>query len=126
MPQEFWTIFWSAIGTIVTALTSWGISRLIAWLNTKIKDEKMRQMAGQVLSIIQSAVQAIQQVFVDALKDDGKFDAKEQVEAKEKCLAIIKEQLTPELTAYIQENFGDVQKYLSTQIEAVLYNLKQK
>ena len=86
----------------------------------------MRQMAGQVLSIIQSAVQAIQQVFVDALKDDGKFDAKEQVVAKEKCLAIINEQLTPELTAYIQENFGDVQKYLSTQIEAVLYNLKQK
>ena len=85
MPQEFWTIFWSAIGTIVTALTSWGISRLIAWLNTKIKDEKMRQMAGQVLSIIQSAVQAIQQVFVDALKDDGKFDAKEQAAAKEKC-----------------------------------------
>lgn len=126
MPQEFWTIFWSAIGTIVTALTSWGISRLIAWLNTKIKDEKMRQMAGQVLSIIQSAVQAIQQVFVDALKDDGKFDAKEQAIAKEKCLEIIKEQLTPELTAYIQENFGDVQKYLSTQIEAVLYNLKQK
>ncbi len=126
MPQEFWTIFWSAIGTIVTALTSWGISRLIAWLNTKIKDEKMRQMAGQVLSIIQSAVQAIQQVFVDALKDDGKFDAKEQAIAKEKCLAIINEQLTPELTAYIQENFGDVQKYLSTQIEAVLYNLKQK
>lgn len=126
MPQEFWTIFWSAIGTIVTALTSWGISRLIAWLNTKIKDEKMRQMAGQVLSIIQSAVQAIQQVFVDALKDDGKFDAKEQAIAKEKCLEIIKEQLTPELTEYIQENFGDVQKYLSTQIEAVLYNLKQK
>lgn len=126
MPQEFWTIFWSAIGTIVTALTSWGISRLIAWLNTKIKDEKMKQMAGQVLSIIQSAVQAIQQVFVDALKDDGKFDAKEQAIAKEKCLAIINEQLTPELTAYIQENFGDVQKYLSTQIEAVLYNLKQK
>lgn len=86
----------------------------------------MRQMAGQVLSIIQSAVQAIQQVFVDALKDDGKFDAKEQAIAKEKCLAIINEQLTPELTAYIQENFGDVQKYLSTQIEAVLYNLKQK
>lgn len=126
MEPEFWTIFWSAIGTVVTALVSWGVSRLIAWLNTKIKDEKMRTHASNLIQIIYSAVQAIQQTFVDALKDDGKFDEKEQKEAKEKCVQIVMSQLTPELKSYITENFGDIQAYISNQIEAVIYNLKNK
>ena len=122
---QFWPIFWSAIGTGLTALISWGVSRLIVWLNSKIKDEKMREHANAVIQIVYNAVQAIFQTFVEKLKDDGKFTAEEQAEAKTKCLEIINAQLTPELRDYISANFGDIQAYLSTQIEAVIYQLKK-
>ncbi len=123
---QFWPIFWSAIGTGLTALISWAVSRLIVWLNGKIKDEKMRKHANAVVQIVYNAVQAIFQTFVEKLKDDGKFTAEEQAEAKVKCLEIINAQLTPELKEYITTNFGDIKEYLSTQIEAIIYQLKNK
>ena len=122
--SSFWPVFWSIIGTGLTALMSWGVSRLIVWLNSKIKDENMRRHADALIQIIYSAVQAVFQTFVDALKDDGKFTEEEQKKAKEKCLEIIRGQLTEELKEYITENFGDIEKYLSTQIEAVIYQIK--
>ena len=122
---SFWPIFWSVIGTGLTALMSWGVSRLIVWLNGKIKDEKMRRHAQAIIEIVYNAVQAVFQTFVEALKDDGKFTEEEQKIAKQKCMDIILGQLTPELKAYIEENFGDLTAYLSNQIEAVIYQLKQ-
>ena len=121
---SFWPVFWSVIGTGLTALMSWGVSRFIVWMNGKIKDDKMRRHAQAVTEIIYNAVQAIFQTFVEALKDDGKFTEEEQKLAKEKCMEIIMGQLTEELKKYIQDNFGDIQAYLSNQIEAVIYQLK--
>ena len=123
---QFWPIFWSAVGTGLTALMSWAVSRLIVWLNSKIKDEKMRKHSETVIQIVHNAVQAVFQTFVEALKNDGKFTAEEQQAAKTKCLDIINGQLTTELKDYITENFGDIQAYLSTQVEAIIYQLKNK
>ena len=122
---SFWPIFWSVIGTGLTALMSWGVSRLIVWLNGKIKDEKMRKHAQAIIEIVYAAVQAVFQTFVEALKNDGKFTKEEQETAKAKCMEIVMNQLTPELKAYISENFGDIESYLSTQIEAAIYQLKR-
>ena len=126
MSQEVLGIIWSAVGIVVTGLVSWAVSVLIQFLNSKIKNEKIRKFATQITTIISGAVQAISQEFVDTLKKQGKFDAKAAEEAKEKALAIIKGQLTTELTDYISESFGDVEKYIEEQIEAVLYQLKNK
>lgn len=81
-------------------------------------------MVTQCLNIVVDAVKQIYQEFVEALKKEGKFDAKAQAEAKEKAIAIIKNQLTPELTEFIKENYGDVQEWILNQIEVALYNLK--
>ena len=126
MSQEVLGIIWSAVGIVVTGLVSWAVSVLIQFLNSKIKNEKIRKFATQVTTIISGAVQAISQEFVDTLKKQGKFNAEAANEAKEKALAIIKGQLTTELTDYISESFGDVEKYIEEQIEAVLYQLKNK
>lgn len=126
MSQEILGIIWSAVGIVVTGLVSWGVGVFIQFLNSKIKNEKIRKFATQLTTIISGAVQAISQQFVDTLKKQGKFDAQAQAEVKEKALEIIKGQLTTELKDYVSENFGDLEKYLQEQIEAVLYQLKNK
>lgn len=124
MPQEILNILLSALGIVVTGLVSWGVVVLTNWLNTKIKDKNLAMFLTKVTTIVTDAVKTVYQEFVEALKKDGKFDAEAQAKAKDKALAIIKQQLTDELKSYIETNFGDVEKWLGEKIEAVLYTLK--
>lgn len=124
MPQEILNIIWSAVGIVVTGLLSWATTALVSWLNSKIKDTKVKQWATDLTKIIMSSVQTITQTYVDSLKKEGAFTEEAQKEAFAKCLSLVKSQLTPELIKYIQENFGDMETYLQTQIEAMIQSLK--
>lgn len=123
--SAFWPVFWSIIGTAGTALATWLTTYIVGLLNQKIKDKKLARWASELWQIIMAAVQTVFQSFVDTLKKEGKFDENAQKEAKERAYNIIVSQLTPELSKYIKENFGDMKEYLMNQIEAMIYNLKK-
>lgn len=122
--SQAWSLLWSLIGVVGTALISWLTTMLIQWLNSKTKNEKVKTWSTQLISIISSAVTSVMQTYVDTLKKEGKFDEAAQKEAKQKALDIITGQLTDELKKYITDNFGDIKEYLSTQIEAMVHSLK--
>lgn len=124
MPQEVWTIIWSALGTIVTAFVTWLSATAIVWLNKKIKDKDLARWSSAVAKIVFDAVQCVQQTFVDTMKKAGKFDEAAAKEAKEKALKIIESQLTEELRKYITDNFGDMREWLIIQIESVIHQIK--
>lgn len=124
MPAEVLNILLSALGVVVTGLASWGVAMLTKWLNTKIKDKQLGMFLTKITTIITDAVMAVYQEFVEVLKKNGKFDAAAQQEAKEKAIAIIEGQLTDDMRSFIQDNFGDIKAWISSKIEAVLYNLK--
>lgn len=123
--EQFWTIFWSAVGIIITGLASWLTTVGVNWLNTKIKDKKVVMWTTQIYQIVMNAVQAVFQSFVDVLKKEGKFNEAAQKEAKDRAYKIIVNELTPELKDYITANFGDMKEYLMNQIEAIIYQLKK-
>lgn len=126
MPTEAWNIIWSVVGIVATGLVSWATTALVAWLNTKIKNEKAAKWASDLTSIVSNAVLSVTQTFVDAMKKAGKFDEAAAKEAKDKALSIITSQLTPELKDYITSNFGDMTEYLSNLVEAMVQSLKSK
>ena len=123
--EQFWTIFCSAVGVLLTGLMSWLTVVITNFFNSKIKDKKMAEIASGITSIILNAVTAVTQTFVDTLKKNGKFDELAQDEAKERALKIINSQLTEPMIQYIKDNFGSVQEYLKNRIEAVIYTLKR-
>ena len=124
MPQEVLNIILSAVSILVTGLASWGVGMLISWMNKKIKDQTLVKHLTAVTQIVTDAVMNVFQSFVETLKTTGTFDEKAQAEAKERALSIINSQLTEELVAYIKDNYGDVQEWLSNKIESVIYTLK--
>lgn len=126
MPTEAWNIIWSVVGIVATGLVSWATTALVAWLNTKIKNEKAAKWASDLTSIVSNAVLSVTQTFVDTMKKAGKFDEAAAKEAKEKALSIIMGQLTPELKDYIASNFGDMTEYLGNLVEATVQSLKCK
>ena len=58
------------------------------------------------------------------LKNSGGFGEKEQKEALSKAKAIITSELTSELKEFISANYGDLTNWITNQIEASIYKLK--
>ena len=114
----------SAVSILITGLASWGVSVLINWMNSKIKDQDLARHLTAITQIVTDAVMNVFQTFVQTLKDNGGFDEIAQAEANEKALNIIMNQLTPELSKYIETNYGDIKEWISNKIESVIYTLK--
>lgn len=66
------------------------------------------------------------QTYVEALKKEGKFDKDAQLIALNKARDITLEQLSADSKKYITDNFGDLNEWVNTQIEAIINLLKSK
>lgn len=123
-------ILMNIISVLVTAvilpLISFAGARLIAWLNAKVKDENSKIQLTVGTTIVTNAVRSVFQTYVDTLKKNGTFDLESQkialTKAKDEALA----QMTDDIKEYITKNYGDLETWLTTQIEATINILKNK
>ena len=109
---------------VILPLLSYGVTRLITYLNSKIKDEKAKKLIIQATEIVTNAVKTVFQTYVDSLKKSGDFNKDSQLEALEKAKDIALSQLNEDIKEYITKNYGDINIWLTTQIEATIDSLK--
>lgn len=116
------------ISVLVTAVVIPVISllgaKLVSWLSTKIKNEKANKMIKTATEIVVSAVKTVFQTYVDALKKEGKFDKESQILALTKAKGIALSQMTEDVKEFIQTNYGELDLWLTIQIEATINTLK--
>ena len=122
--EQFWTVLWGSLGTVTMALATWLGSYIVGLLNSKIKDQKLRTFLTKFTEIVTRCVKSLTQTTVQGLKKDGKFDSKAAKKVKEECINLIKAQLAPDMIEFIQNNFGNVTEYISTQIESFILDCK--
>lgn len=108
----------------MTGLATWGTTVLVKWLNSKIKNKELLTFAETVLTVVNSAVKATYQSYVESLKGTDAWTKAAQEEALKMALLTAKEQLTIETLNYIKSQHGDVDAYLKNLIESILYDLK--
>lgn len=97
---------------------------LTNWLSSKIGNEKAKNLVSKAQEIIVSAVQAVFQTYVDSLKKEGSFDKKNQLIALNKAKDIALNQMTNEVRQCIIRNYGNLDIWLNTKIEATIDTLK--
>ena len=124
--DHFYEILWGIIGTIGSGLATWLVVVITNWLNSKIKDKKLAKIASDIATIITKVVQRVFQTYVQTLKDNNSFKLDNQRAAKIAAINEIKNQLTVEQAEYIASITKDVEEWISTQIEACIYTLKNK
>ena len=124
--MNFQEILFSAIGTILTGLLVWLVSIVTNWINSKIKDKNAAKILTSITTLVTNVVQATYQSYVEALKGTNAWTKEAQKEALNIALTTIKSQLNNEGIRFIEENYGNVEEYLKTLIESVLYKLKNK
>lgn len=74
---------------------------------------------------ITACVLATNQTYVNSLKQQGKFDAEAQKIAFDMTLDAVLNILSDEATDYLTEAYGDLNAYISSQIEASVNKNKQ-
>lgn len=109
---------------VIPLITFLGI-KLTQWLNTKIKGEKERNLLTKITEIITNNVASTFQTFVESLKKENKFDLNAQAQALRKTKESIFNKLSDEAIQYIDNNFGDFNEWITTQIETTIYKMKK-
>lgn len=124
--MNFQEILFSAIGTVLTGLLAWLVSIITSWISSKVKDKNAAKILTSITTLVTDAVQATYQSYVEALKGTNAWTKEAQEKALNMALETIKSQLTNEGMKFIEENYGNAEKYLKTLIESILYKLKNK
>jgi len=125
MSQEILNLLLGIATTIITGLISLGFALLTRRINRNAKNEKEARLFNGALDIIEDAVMETFQVYVETLKNAGKFDEAAQKQAKDMATKRIMSLLTEDMKTYIIANFGDLFEFISNKIEATVYNLKR-
>ncbi len=82
-------------------------------------------MLTKITEIITNNVASTFQTFVESLKKENKFDLNAQAQALRKTKESIFNELSDEAIQYIDNNFGDFNEWITTQIEATIYKMKK-
>lgn len=124
MPIELMEIIFSAIGVIITGLASWATTILVKWLNTKIKNKELASFSEMVVTIVTNAVKCTYQSYVEGIKGTDQWTKEAQEKALQLALETAKKELTTNAVKYIENQHGDIDNYIKTLIESILYDLK--
>ena len=112
------------VSAVVLPLISLIGAKLVSFINTKINDEKASKLLSKATEIVTNAVRSVFQTYVEALKKNGTFDKDSQISALNQAKTIAISQMTDEVKDYISTTYGDLDNWLSTNIEATINTLK--
>jgi outer membrane lipopolysaccharide assembly protein LptE/RlpB len=110
---------------ILFIYTTYLIDKGIQAWQGKIKNEKVKSYLDEIRATSAVAAGAVQQVYVQALKDDDVFTVEKQKEALNKALQIIINSLSTDTMTYIQESNVDVEEFLIPYVESAVYQQKK-
>ena len=122
--MEFKELLTTITQTVIIPLLIALVGYAVKWLNakaneikTKTKDETTQKYITMLNDTIVSAVIAVNQTYVDALKQQNAFDIEAQKEAFNRVYETIIATMTEESDKYLSEAIGDLDEYIKTKIE---------
>ncbi len=114
----------AVVTTVLLPLITWAGTKLIQYIGTKVKNEKSAAFLSTATTIVLNAVRSVFQTYVESLKVSGSFDSTAQVEALKKAKDIALSQLGADVKEYISSTYGNLDGWLTNQIESTINLLK--
>jgi hypothetical protein len=112
------------VTSVVLPLITFAGTKLIQYLNQRIKDEKTRNILTGITQIVERAVRSVFQTYVESLKKSGTFDKEAQLTALAIAKTEVMKELNDDAVEFIKTNYGDTQSFITNQIEATINLLK--
>jgi hypothetical protein len=113
-------VFLMILQTIISIVIPVAIS-VLTYFAKKYVDEKVNnEQLKKAADIIATAVNSVQQTYVDDLKKNGDFTLEAQKKALEKAKNQALNLMNDKVTSAIQNNYGDIEKFVITTIEGII------
>lgn len=112
----------SILGIVITVVSGY----IIAWINSKIKDEKIKRILNDALKIVSNGVDYVYQTYVEKLKGTTLWDADAMKEASNRAMEYINANLTEEAKAFISKNGKNLAEWIKEQIEIAIKKSKDQ
>lgn len=114
------TIILSVTGVIISSVGAF----VMAWIRSKIKNEKLAKIIDEAFFIVQDGVSYIYQTYVEGLKGTSLWDKEAMKAANQKAVDYIYNHLSQEAINYITSNGQNIDEWISEQIEIAIKNSK--
>lgn len=124
LPLIFMMVVIPALGLLTVFIVQF-IDKKKEQLKDKIKDEQLSRYVSMLLETVRVCVVATNQTYVNALKEQGRFDLEAQKEAFRRTYDAVMSILSEEAVKYLTEYYGDLTSELTELIEsevATAYN----
>lgn len=125
MPNETLTLLGQIFEVCIIPLLGILVPFVIQWIRTKTaalaenaNNETAKKYIEMLTDTVTNAVIAVNQAYVDALKDKNAFTAEAQQEAFTMAYTAVLNNLTDEAKIYLNEIYGDLESYIKVLIEA--------
>ena len=114
----------AVVTTVLLPLLTWAGARLIQLIGTKVKNEKAATLLTTATNIVLNAVRSVFQTYVESLKESGTFDTTAQTTALTKAKDIALSQFGDDVKEYISTTYGNLDGWLTNQIDSTINLLK--
>lgn len=118
----------STLVDAITTLVGLAVSLLAFYgtylINKKIKNDKLKTIIMSLQEVVKNAVLETYQTYVEELKDKDMFNAEAQKKALRHALEYIKANMPYEVQKWLESNYGHIDDYLKSLIEAQIGLLK--
>ena len=116
----------AVVTTVLLPLITWAGTKLIQYIGTKVKNEKAAALLTTATTIVLNAVRSVFQTYVESLKASGSFNAEAQQTALSKAKDIALSQLGDDVKEYISSTYGNLDGWMTNQIESTINLLKNQ
>lgn len=123
--EQLTEVLLSIFMVLITCLVTWLTTKVTNLIDTKVKDAKVKALMNDAVEIVTRVVKETSQTYVGSLKDKNMFDKEAQQKALQMTKEKVKSQLKNSAKEYIEQNFNGFDNWLTTTIEAKLYDLNE-
>lgn len=116
---------------VITAAVPVVVAYLCSFLNKKKEESQQRitsdlqkKLLDEAVDNVITAVKKTNQTYVDTLKESKAFSFENQEKAFKKSMQTAGEIMRQEVKDFISAKYGDLDKWLNTQIEAAVNTVK--
>lgn len=111
------------LSTLLAMFGAFARTKLQEW-KQKVNNDNLKAILDKLDFIVQMAVEATNQTFVNDIKNGGKMTDEQKKEAFNQTLEAIMQMLSEEDKEKITEQFGDMATYITNNIEAYIGSKK--
>ena len=115
------TVILSVVGVVVSGIGAF----VMAWIRSKIKNEKTAKLFDDAYRVVHEGVTYVYQTYVENLKGTSLWNQEAMHNASQKAAEYIQKNLSKEMISLLEQGGKTLEEWIAEQIEIAVQQQKQ-